>query len=88
LLPGARTGVAISLDTLHNPERDRPSVLAEAADMQTAALLGAAAELGIAAAALLIVSEKSDSGQLPDEELEEAAKRAGTAASDLLSTSS
>jgi uridine phosphorylase len=88
LLPGARVGVAISLDTLHDPERDRPSVLAEAADMQTAALLGAAAELGIAAAALLIVSEKSDSGQLPDEELEEAAKRAGTAASDLLSTSS
>lgn len=88
LLPGARAGVAISLDTLHDPERDRPSVLAEAADMQTAALLGAAAELGIAAAALLIVSEKSDSGQIRDEELEEAAKRAGTAASDLLSTSS
>jgi uridine phosphorylase len=87
-LPDARAGVAISLDTLHDPERDRPSVLAEAADMQTAALLGAAAGLEIAAAALLIVAEKSDSGQLRDEELAQAAKRVGTAASDLLSTSS
>ena len=34
----------------------------------------------MAVAAVLIVSEKSDSGQLRDEELEEAAKRAGTAA--------
>jgi len=88
LLPEARAGIAISLDTLHEPERDRPSVLAEAVDMQTAALLGVAAELGVAAAALLIVSEKSDSGQIRDEDLEEAAKRAGTAASDLLLTSS
>ncbi len=87
LLPDARAGVAISLDTLHDPERDRPSVLAEAVDMQTTALLGAAAELGVAAAALLIVSEKSDSGQLRDEDLEEAAKQAGSAATDLLSTS-
>ena len=55
--------------------------------MQTTALLGAAAELGVAAAALLIVSEKSDSGQLRDEDLEEAAKQAGSAATDLLSTS-
>lgn len=83
-LPDARTGVAISLDTLHDPERSRPTVLAEAADMQTAALLGAAAELGVAAAAVLIVAERNDAGQLRDEELEEAAKRAGTAAADLL----
>jgi uridine phosphorylase len=83
-LPDAHRGVAISLDFLHDPERGRPSVLAEAADMQTAALLGAAAELGVAAAAVLIVSERNDSGQLRDEELEEAAKRAGTAASVLL----
>ena len=41
--PRRRLGVAVSLDSLHDPERGRPSVLAEAADMQTAALLGAAA---------------------------------------------
>jgi hypothetical protein len=52
--------------------------------MQTAALLGTAADLGVAAAALLIVAEKSDSGQLRDEEMEEAAKRAGIAAAALL----
>lgn len=80
-LEEAQRGVAVSLDTLHRPERDRPTLLAEGADMQTAALLAAAAEHHVAAAALLIVSEKSDSGQLRDEELEEAAKKAGTAAS-------
>lgn len=84
-LEEAQRGVAVSLDTLHPPERDRPTLLAEGADMQTAALLGAAAEHGAAVAALLIVAEKSDSGQLRDEELEEAAKRAGTAASSVLS---
>jgi uridine phosphorylase len=83
-LPDAHPGIAVSLDSLHDPERERPSVLAEAADMQTAALLGAATRLGVAAAAVLIVSERSDAGQLQDEALEEAAKRAGTAAADLL----
>jgi uridine phosphorylase len=85
-LEGAHRGVAVSLDTLHRPERDRPTLLAEGADMQTAALLAAAAEHDVAAAALLIVAEKSDAGQLRDEELEEAAKRAGTGASGVLST--
>ncbi|HEU4461573.1 MAG TPA: hypothetical protein VFR75_03155 [Solirubrobacterales bacterium] len=83
-LPGARAGVAISLDSLHDPERERPSVLAEAADMQTAALLGAATDLGVAAAALLIVTERSDSGKLRDERLEAESKRAGIAAATLL----
>jgi uridine phosphorylase len=78
-------GVAVSLDALHRPERDRPSVLAEAADMQTAALLAAGAEHDVAVGAILIVSERSDSGQLRDEELEAAAKRAGAAAADVLS---
>lgn len=82
-LPGARLGVAASLDSLHDPERGRPTVLAEAADMQTAALFATAAELGVASAALLIVSERSDSGQLRDEDLEAAAKKAGTAAASL-----
>lgn len=85
-LPDAHRGPVVSLDTLYRPERGLPSVLAEAADMQTAGLLAAAAEHGVAVAALLIVSEKSHSGQLPDEELEEVAKRAGAIASAVLST--
>lgn len=83
-LPDAHRGVAVSLDSLHDPERGRPSVLAEAADMQTAALLDAAVELGVAVAAVLIVSERSDAGQLQDGELEDAAQRAGGAASGVL----
>jgi uridine phosphorylase len=83
-LPDAHLGVAVSLDTLHDPERGRPTLLAEVADMQTATLLATAAELGVAAAALLIVAERSDAGQLRDEDLEETAKRAGLAAATLL----
>ncbi|MDQ2630385.1 MAG: hypothetical protein M3Y75_05350 [Actinomycetota bacterium] len=79
-------GVAVSLDTLHRPERDRPSVLAEGADMQTAALLTAGGEHGVATATILIVSERSDAGQLRDEELERVAKRAGRAAAAVFST--
>ena len=84
-LADAHRGVVVSLDALHRPERDRPSVLAEGADMQTAALFAAGAEHGVAVAAVLIVSERSDSGQLRDEELEAAAKRAGRAARHILS---
>jgi uridine phosphorylase len=84
-LPNARRGPVVSLDTLYRPERDRPSTLAEAADMQTAGLLAAAAEHDVAVAALLIVTERSDSGQLADEKLEEVAKRAGAAAATQLS---
>ena len=83
-LPEARMGAVASLDGLHDPERGRPTVLAEAADMQTATLLAVAAELGVSAAAILIVAERSDSGQLRDEELEEKAKRVGVVASPLL----
>jgi hypothetical protein len=54
--------------------------------MQTAALLRAGAEGEVAIAAVLIVAEKSDSGELRDEDLEEAAKRAGNAAAGILST--
>jgi uridine phosphorylase len=84
-LERARPGVAVSLDTLHRPERDRPSVLAEGADMQTAALLATAAEHAVAVATVLIVSERSDSGQLRDEDLEAAAKEAGKAAAAVVS---
>jgi len=79
-LPGAHSGTVLSLDSLYRPERDLPSTLAEVADMQTAALLAAAAKLEVAVAAVLVVTEKSDSGQLRDEDLEAAAKLAGRAA--------
>lgn len=85
-LERAHRGAAVSLDTLHRPERDRPSALAEGADMQTAALLAAGGERGVAVATVLIVVERSDSGRLRDEELETAAKRAGSAAAAVLST--
>jgi uridine phosphorylase len=49
------------------------------ADMQTVAVLARARELGISAAAVLIVSE-TPSRQLADETLEGAARRAGSAA--------
>jgi uridine phosphorylase len=83
-LPEGRLAPVLSLDSLYRPERNLPSTLAEVADMQTAALLATAAELGIAVAALLIVSERSDSGQMPDEELEAMAKTAGQAAAAVL----
>jgi uridine phosphorylase len=83
-IPHAPLGAVLSLDSLYRPERDLPSTLAEAADMQTAALLATAAELGVAAAAILVVTEKSASGQLPDEELEATAKTVGRAASAVL----
>jgi|SRR5215218_3974971 len=83
---GAARGVVVSLDSLHRPEAELPSLVAEAADMQTAGLLGTAADHGVAAAAVLIGAERSDSGQLRDEDLEAAAKRAGRGASTLLST--
>jgi uridine phosphorylase len=85
-LGAAHRGVAVSLDSLHRPERDLPSLLADAADMQTAALLAAGEEQGVAVAALLIVAEKSGAGQLRDEDLAEAAKGAGAAATTVLST--
>jgi len=84
-LPEARLGVVVSLDSLYRPESDLPSILAEAADMQTASLLATAAEHEVALAALLVVTEKSDDGELREEDLEEAAKRAGGAAADALS---
>lgn len=84
-LPEATLGSVLSLDTLYRPERDLPSALADAADMQTAALLAAASEYQVAAAAILVVTEKGDSGPLEDEELEELAKLAGRAAATAVS---
>jgi hypothetical protein len=53
--------------------------------MQTVAVLARGRQLGIAAAAVLIVSEGAGSEELADEQLETAAKRGGRAASAVLS---
>lgn len=84
-LPDARVGTAVSLDVLHDPAWKVPSPAGDVADMQTAALLDTAADVGIEAAAVLIVSAGSGAGQLRDEDLEAAAKRAGRAAAAILS---
>jgi uridine phosphorylase len=76
-------GCVISLDVLHQPEHEVDPA-AEVADMQTAALFTTGAELEVAVAALLIVAQTQDRRLIPDEELEAAAKRAGTAAAAVL----
>lgn len=84
-LPAAATGVAISLDHLHDSLGRLPSPPGDVADMQTAALFEAAGALGIAVGAVLIVAERAGTEPLGDERLEGAAKRAGQAAAALLS---
>ncbi|HEY2714664.1 MAG TPA: hypothetical protein VGI73_00430 [Solirubrobacterales bacterium] len=79
-----RAGTAASLDVLHGGGAPAPVEEGDVADMQTAALLVAARQLGIAAAAVLIVSEGADGEQLGDEDLETAAKVAGRAATAVL----
>lgn len=73
----AREVPVTSLDTMPAPAEVPAEAIA--ADMQTVAVLARARELGIAAAAILIVSEASGE-QLDDESLEAAARRAGKAA--------
>lgn len=85
-LEHARLGAVVSLDTPHDPDREALASIAEAADMQTAALFAAAARHEVATAALLIITEKNDSGVLRDEDLEKAAKRAGRGVGCVLST--
>jgi purine-nucleoside phosphorylase len=80
----ARTVAVASLDAL--PARAARAPEVAAADMQTVAVLARGRELGIAAAALLIVTEGGDGESLSDDRLEAAAKRAGGAAADVLST--
>ncbi len=83
-LPEARVAEIVSLDALPATVTTPDSALA--ADMQTLAVLARAGELGIAAAAALIVSEDSAGEALSDERLEAAAKSVGRAASAVLST--
>jgi uridine phosphorylase len=78
-----RPATVASLDTL--PSAGTGAAAAEVADMQTAALLGRGAELGLALAAVLIVAATASGEQLGDEATEAAAKRAGAAAGAVLS---
>jgi uridine phosphorylase len=78
----ARDVAVTSLDTMPRTE-DGPQGLA-AADMQTVAVFACGRELGVATAAVLIVTEAAEA-TLGDERLESAAKRAGRAAANSLS---
>jgi uridine phosphorylase len=83
-LGGEARGVTVaSFDALPADVAAVPA--AAAADMQTVAVLARGRQLGIAVAALLIVSETDAGELLADEPLETAAKRAGRAASAVLS---
>jgi|SRR5665811_395376 len=83
LSSSARTAVIASLDTAAPAADGLPESVA-AADLQTAALLAAANQLGIAAAALLIVNE-ADTRRLDDDQLGAIAKTGGHAAATGLS---
>jgi uridine phosphorylase len=74
----ARSVTVASLDIAAAEAGQLPEAVT-AADMQTAALFARAAQLGIAAAAILIVSEAGGE-RLDDERLETAAKLAGNVA--------
>ena len=77
----ARACPAVSFDLLP-PERSPADVIA--ADMQTLAVFARSRELGLVAAAVLIVSE-ANGEQLGDDDLESSAKRAGQAAAKAIS---
>ena len=81
----AREATVASLDTLHVAGTPAPVEEGDAADMQTAALLASGRDLGIAVAAVLLVTEAAAGDSLDDEAAELAAKLAGAAASRVLS---
>jgi uridine phosphorylase len=84
----AAAGTVVSLDTLHGAGAPAPAGAAEAADMQTATLFERGRALGVAVAAVLLVTETVDGRRIGEEEEEGAAKVAGAAAAKVLSTSS
>jgi uridine phosphorylase len=69
-----------SLDTLHGGGDPPPVDAGDAADMQTASLFARARALQIALAATLVVVEDAAGRVASEEEVEDAAKRAGVAA--------
>lgn len=82
----ARRARMASFDTMPAGGQSAPGVAA--ADMQTVAVLARGRQLGIAVAAVLVVTEVAASeSRLSDEELQEAVKPAGRAASAVLSGS-
>jgi uridine phosphorylase len=83
LAAGGRGARILSLDRPPIPATPAPGL--DAADLQTATVLGSAASLGIAAAAILIVEETARGERISDPALERAAKRAGRAAVSALS---
>jgi len=75
----ARAGRVASLDVLH-PSPGYPDPDGDVADMQTAALLATGRDLGVALAAVLIVTEAEGSEPLDDDSLGERAVFAAQAA--------
>jgi uridine phosphorylase len=75
----ASPGRVASLDVLH-PAAGHPAPEGDVADMQTAALLAAGRDLGVAVAAILIVTEAEGAEGLDDESLAERAVLASRAA--------
>jgi uridine phosphorylase len=78
-------GTVARVASLDDPHAGPPAGVA-AADLQTATLLARGRELGIAVAAVLIVERAASGKRVGDEALEAAAKCAGRAAADVLST--
>jgi uridine phosphorylase len=74
----AREAGVASLDVLH-PAPGHTAPDGDVADMQTAALLAAGAELGLALAAVLIVTDAAAADPLGDEALAERVEVAGQA---------
>lgn len=81
----ARTARVASLDALRPSTASVPPGVA-ATDMQTVAVLARARELGVAAAAVLVVIENATAEVPAEDVVELAVKRAGGAASAVLST--
>jgi uridine phosphorylase len=81
LVGEARACPVVSFDLLP-PDRAPADIVA--ADMQSLAVFARSRELGLIAAAVLVVSEADDE-QLGDDELESSARRAGQAAANALS---
>ena len=97
--PGLTEGLRLALGEIGRPAAvasfDLPPEADErlgdgvaATDMQTVAVLAQAAVLGIGAAAVLVVTDSATSGAIAEEEREAAERRAGKAATEVLSTSS
>ncbi|HXF30568.1 MAG TPA: hypothetical protein VN522_03525 [Solirubrobacterales bacterium] len=77
----ARAGRVASVDFLHpSPDPAHSIPEGDVADMQTAALFGAAERLGIALAAVLVLTDAAGADELSDEALADRASLAGSAA--------